>query len=72
MYQILGRYEPTEEWGEWQVGTFGRKDQAEDYIARETERYHNKYNHPNFELKTVEVTREEATAFNRKLTWLLD
>ena len=69
-YQILSRYQSYLDFGEWSVGTFGMKKEAEDYIQRTTDRY--RHTHPNFEMKIVEITDEEADKFNSMINSLMD
>lgn len=71
-YQILSRYEKHLPFGEWQVGIFHDRKQAQEYVDRTVTRYINDYGKKEFEMKIVEVTKEEGEQFNNMLFNLID
>ena len=74
-YKVLARYpndNKDKEWGDWQVGTFARKQDAIDYMVRTTERYGTKEPKYHLEMKLENISWEQAKEFNHKLNSMLD
>ena len=75
-YKVLARYpnggSRSSEWGEWQVGTFKFKKDADSYIKKTVERYSENEPKYHLEMKLEKVSEEEAGLFNTMLNRLLD
>jgi hypothetical protein len=71
-YQVLAKYNKNEDFGEWQVGTFARISDANEYMARTKSRYVNEYGYKEFEMKAQKISDETANSFNEMLVGLCD
>ncbi len=73
-YKILARYPNSDkkDFGEWQVGTFTCKKDAESYIERTVERYSKFETKYHLDMKLEKISVENSDKFNTLLNNLID